>query len=182
SRASASAPRITASTSACSGSTIERYASPGCAPIAARSERAPASALQPASSKEAWPSLKRVPSTITAVETAIGPAAFTTPAPSPSRRTTREPGRCPSSARIASMRASSPMPVDDPRPIQVVGRDLDPDAIAREDADPEAPHLAGHVAQDLVAIVELHPEHGVRERLDDLAFAFDLFFLRQIQM
>src|SRR3954462_5805724 len=84
--------------------------------------------------------------------------------------------------RTASIRASSPMPVDDPCPIQVVWRDLDPDAIAREDADAKPPHLAGHVAQDLVAIVELHPEHGVRERLDDLAFELDLLFHRQIQM
>src|SRR3954462_7388559 len=84
--------------------------------------------------------------------------------------------------RTASIRASSPMPVDDPCPIQVVWRDLDPDAIAREDADAKPPHLAGHVAQDLVAIVQLHPEHRIRERLDDLAFELDLLFLRQIQM
>src|SRR3954463_852616 len=71
------------------------------------------------------------------------------------------------------------MPVDDPGPIQVVGRDLDPDAIAREDADPEAPHLARHVTEDLVAVVELHPEHRVRERLDDLPLELDLLFLRQ---
>src|SRR5690349_8986586 len=150
--------------------------------MAARSERAPASALHPASSKEAWPSLKWVPSTITSVDTTATPPARTTAASSPSQRTTPEPGRTASTDRMASMSASSPMPVDDPRPIQVVRRDLHPDAIAREDADPEAPHLAGHVAQDLVAVVELHPEHGVRERLDDLAFEFDLFFLRQIQM
>ena len=74
------------------------------------------------------------------------------------------------------------MPVDDPRPIQVVWRDLDPDAIAREDPDAKPPHLAGYVAQDLVAVVELHPEHRIRERLDDLTFELDLLFLRQIQM
>ncbi len=38
--------------------------------------------------------------------------------------------------------------------------------------------LPGHVAEHLVAVVELHPEHRVRERLDDLAFELDLFFLR----
>src|ERR1700754_931862 len=74
------------------------------------------------------------------------------------------------------------MPVDDPRPIQIVWRVLDADAVAREDPDPKPPHLAGHVAQDLVAVVELHPEHRIRERLDDLAFELDLLFLRQIQM
>src|SRR5688572_19051568 len=69
--------------------------------------------------------------------------------------------------------------VDDPRPIEVVGRDLDPDAIPRQDPDPEAPHLARDVTEDLVTVVQLHPEHRVRERLDDLAFEFDLLFLGQ---
>ena len=31
----------------------------------------------------------------------------------------------------------------------------------------------------IVAVVELHPEHGVRERLDDLALELDLLFLGQ---
>jgi hypothetical protein len=35
------------------------------------------------------------------------------------------------------------------------------------------------VTEDLVAVVELHPEHGVRERLHDLAFEFDLLFFCQ---
>src|SRR4051794_13891952 len=74
------------------------------------------------------------------------------------------------------------MAVDDPRAIEVVGRDLDPDAIAGEDADAEAPHLARDVAEDLVPVVELHPEHGVRERLDHLAFELDLLFLGQTYM
>jgi hypothetical protein len=30
-----------------------------------------------------------------------------------------------------------------------------------------------------VAVVELHPEHRVRERLDDLPLELDLFFLGQ---
>ena len=71
------------------------------------------------------------------------------------------------------------MAVDDPRAVEVVRGDLDPDAITREDPDAEAPHLAGHVAEHLVAVVELHPEHGVRERLYDLTFELDLVFLRQ---
>jgi hypothetical protein len=71
------------------------------------------------------------------------------------------------------------MPVDDPAAVEVVGRDLDAHAVAREDADAVAAHLAGHVAQDLVAVVELHPEHRVRERLDHLPLELDLFFLGQ---
>ena len=31
-----------------------------------------------------------------------------------------------------------------------------------------------------MAVVELHPEHRVREGLDDLAFELDLFFLGQL--
>ena len=60
------------------------------------------------------------------------------------------------------------MAVNDPAAVEVVGRHLDAHAVAREDADAVAAHLAGHVGQDLVAVVELHPEHRVRERLDDL--------------
>ena len=71
------------------------------------------------------------------------------------------------------------MPVDDPATAEVVGRHLDTHTVAREDADTVAAHLAGHVREDLVAIVQLHPEHGVRERLDDLAIELDLFFLGQ---
>jgi hypothetical protein len=33
------------------------------------------------------------------------------------------------------------------------------------------------VAEDDVAVVELHPEHRVRERLHHLAFELDLLFL-----
>jgi hypothetical protein len=36
------------------------------------------------------------------------------------------------------------------------------------------------VRQDLVAVVEPHPEHRVRERLDDLPLELDLVFLRQL--
>src|SRR4051794_25021392 len=80
---------------------------------------------------------------------------------------------------MAAKRESSPMAVDDPRSVEVVRRDLHAHAITREDADAEAPHLARHVAEDLVTVVELHPEHGVRERLDYLTLELDLLFLRQ---
>src|SRR5918999_834703 len=73
----------------------------------------------------------------------------------------------------------STVAIDDPSPVEVVRRDLDADPIPRQDADPETPHLARDVTEDLVAVVELHPEHRVRERLHDLAFEFDLLFLGQ---
>src|SRR3954452_4582726 len=149
--------------------------------MAARSESAPASARWPTSSgPQRGPRRKCVPSTIASTEvTASGPAR-TTAASSPSQRMTREPGRRSSAAPIASISASSPMPVDDPRAVEVVRRDLDAHPIPRQDPDAETSHLARHVPEDDVAVVELHPEHGVRERLDHLAFELDLLFLGQL--
>ena len=71
------------------------------------------------------------------------------------------------------------MAVDDPGAVEIVWRDLDADPIPRQDPDPEPPHLARDVPEDFVAVVQLHPEHRVRERLDHLAFEFDLLFLGQ---
>ena len=71
------------------------------------------------------------------------------------------------------------MPVDDPRAMKVVRRNLDPHAVAGEDADAEPPHLARHVAEHLVTVVELHAEHRVRKGLYDLPLELDLFLLRQ---
>src|SRR5436190_16787891 len=71
------------------------------------------------------------------------------------------------------------MAVDDARAVEVVGRDLHAHAVARQDPDAEPPHLAGDVTEHLVAVVELHAEHRVRERLDDLPLELDLLFLRQ---
>ena len=71
------------------------------------------------------------------------------------------------------------MPVDDPRAVEIVWRDLDANPIPRQDPDPEAAHLPGDVPEDHVVVVELHPEHCVRESLDDLALELDLFFLGQ---
>src|SRR4051795_8889716 len=171
--------------------------------MAARSESAPASARWPTSSgPQRGPRRKCVPSTIASTEVTASAAARTTAASSPSQRTTRAPGRrasaapmprvsaCSpmpggrgrgsSAAPIASISASSPMPVDDPRAVEVVRRDLDAHPIPRQDPDAEAPHLARDVPEDDVAVVELHPEHGVRERLDHLAFELDLLFLGQL--
>src|SRR5438034_8262276 len=60
---------------------------------------------------------------------------------------------------------------------EVVGRELDLDSVAREDADVVLAHLPGDLGQNAQAGVELHPEHGAGERLDDLAFDLDLLFL-----
>ena len=69
------------------------------------------------------------------------------------------------------------MPVDDPRAVQIVGGELTADAIARQDANAEAPHLAGHMPEHDVVVIELHTEHGVGQSLDHLALEFDLVLL-----
>jgi hypothetical protein len=70
-----------------------------------------------------------------------------------------------------------PEPVDDAAAVEVVRRQLDPDPVARVHANAEPPHLAGGVAQRLVTVVELDPEHAVPERFHDLAGHLDLVFL-----
>src|SRR5206468_12564795 len=76
----------------------------------------------------------------------------------------------------------SSVSVRDPSSGQVVGRELDLDLVAREDADVVLAHLPGDRGQDrLVHPVDLYPEHRARERLDDLALHLDfLFFLRHL--
>ena len=72
------------------------------------------------------------------------------------------------------------MAVDDAGSVEVIGRQLDANAVAGEDADPEAAHLAGDVTEDEVIVVELHPEHGVRESLGHLTLELDLLFFRHV--
>src|SRR5208283_4430124 len=72
------------------------------------------------------------------------------------------PGLRRSSAAMDSIRESSAMPVDDPRAVQVIRGQLAANAITRENADPEASHLARHVTEHDVIVIELDAEHRVR--------------------
>src|SRR5690606_27002322 len=47
------------------------------------------------------------------------------------------------------------------------------DPVAGEDADVVLAHAPGDVRDDLVAVLQLHPEHGVREGFGDRAFKFN---------
>ena len=74
------------------------------------------------------------------------------------------------------------MAVYDPRAIQVVGGQLTANPIARENADPEAPHLARDVPKHDVVVVELDAEHRVRQGLDNLSFELDFLFFGHRQL
>src|SRR6202035_3411655 len=62
---------------------------------------------------------------------------------------------------------------DDPAARQVVGREVDPDAVADKDPDVELAHLAGGVGEDGLAGLQLDLEHGVRQGLDHLGVHLD---------
>src|SRR3954454_14908808 len=72
------------------------------------------------------------------------------------------------------------MSVDDATAIEVVGRQLDADAVSGKDADPEPAHLPRDVPEHDMVVVELHAEHRVGQGLDDLALELDLLFLRHV--
>src|SRR4051812_3873340 len=63
--------------------------------------------------------------------------------------------------------------VRDATPGEVVGSELHLNPVARQDPDVVHPHLPGNVRQHLVAVLEFHPEHCVRERLDNGSFHED---------
>src|SRR4051812_6041669 len=177
----------TASAPKPSGSPSVTYASPASAPIAPRSDSAAASARWPASAgvTRGWSRRKWTPSTIASTLTTWNGRARTTAASSPSQRTSRSVRACNSRSKVAISDSSPPVAdtnelpvaVDDAGAVEVVRRQLDAHAVARQDADAEAAHLPGDVAEDHVIVVELHAEHRVGVGLDDLALELDLLFL-----
>src|SRR5918995_4374558 len=74
---------------------------------------------------------------------------------------------------------SSLVPIDDPAPRQVVRRELDQHAVPGKDPDVVHPHLPRDVRQHVVPVLELHPEHRVREWFGDRSLDLDGVFLRQ---
>src|SRR3954454_2934668 len=186
----------TASAPKPSGSPSVTYASPASAPIAPRSDSAAASARWPASAGVTceWSRRKWTPSTIASTLTTWNGRARTTAASAPSARAGC-PGGGPGGERVVAVvqepleggdqrqlaagrrHERLPVAVDDAGAVEVVRRQLDAHAVAREDADAEAAHLPGDLAESHVIVVELHAEHRVGEGLDDLALELDLLFL-----
>jgi len=62
--------------------------------------------------------------------------------------------------------------------LEVVWRNFNDNTIARHNPDEVLPHFAGHVCHHLMAVFELNAKLCVRERLDDVAFDLNCFFLR----
>src|SRR5437879_2958660 len=88
------------------------------------------------------------------------------------------PNFLPAKAPKATLAGRSLIPVDDSPTRQIVGRELDGHLIARKNANKIFAHLARNMRQHLVLIVQLHPKHRVRQRLDHRGHHLDGVFLR----
>src|SRR5690606_15628582 len=71
----------------------------------------------------------------------------------------------PAGSSSSRKRAAAPrlVPVDDATLAQIIRAQLDGNLIAGQNPDEKLTHLAGHVGQDLVAVLQAYLEHGVRE-------------------
>ena len=65
------------------------------------------------------------------------------------------------------------VPVNDATAAQVVRTELNDHPVIRQDPDVVHPHLPADMGENLVPVVQLHPEEGIRERLDNRAFNLD---------
>src|SRR6266566_102135 len=72
------------------------------------------------------------------------------------------PRRPPVLSRGGGTTGSLLVPVDDAAAAQVVGAQLPDHPVIGEDPDVVHPHLPADVSQDLVPVVQLHPEEGIR--------------------
>src|SRR5436190_14415958 len=76
-------------------------------------------------------------------------------------------------SHLSSLRAE-----DDPRPGQVVWRQIHRHLVARQYLDVVHPHLPGDMPQHHVSVLQLHPESCVRQHFQDLALHLYRVFLR----
>jgi hypothetical protein len=70
------------------------------------------------------------------------------------------------------------VPEGDPASRQIIRRDLDRHAVAREDADAESAHVPAERRKHVVAVGQLHPERRIREHFGDRAFQLNRVFFR----
>jgi hypothetical protein len=69
-------------------------------------------------------------------------------------------------------------PVSDPTFSEIIGRHLDQNLIARKHPDAVLAHSSRRMGDDLVFVLEFHPEGGVWEQFGDHSREFEHFFLR----
>src|SRR3990170_759863 len=86
------------------------------------------------------------------------------------------------SALLASVTLPLLEPIGDATPRQVVRRKLDLHPVTGQDPDEVHPHLAGDVGEDPVAVLQLDPEHRVRQRLHHGALHLDRVVLRLLRL
>jgi hypothetical protein len=65
------------------------------------------------------------------------------------------------------------VPVHNPTAGEVVGRELYHHTVIWQDSDVVHPHLAADVGEHLVPVIQLHSEHGIRQRFGDRALELD---------
>src|SRR5579859_6813389 len=70
------------------------------------------------------------------------------------------------------------VPVNDAAPRQIVWRKLHRNLVSRQNPDEILAHLAGNVRQHLMLVFQFHPEHRIRQRLDDRGHDFNRVLLR----
>lgn len=73
---------------------------------------------------------------------------------------------------------SLPVPVGDAPSAQIIRGDLDLDPVTGEYADPVHAHLARAVREHLVPVLQLYPEHRVRQRLHNGSLEDNRILLR----
>src|SRR5262245_33947044 len=69
-------------------------------------------------------------------------------------------------------------PVSDPTFSEIIGRHLDQNLVARKHPDPVLAHSSRRMGDDLVIVLEFHPEGGVGEEFRHHSRKFEHFFLR----
>jgi hypothetical protein len=68
------------------------------------------------------------------------------------------------------------VPVRYAAPIQIVGRKLYQDAVARENPDEMLAHFARNMGEHIALAGQVHPEHRPRQHLRHRSFRHDLLF------
>src|SRR5579864_7995247 len=66
--------------------------------------------------------------------------------------------------------------INNPPAVQVVGRKLHRNLVAGQDTNKILAHLTGYVSQNLVLVLQLHPEHGIGQRFQNHRHYFNRVF------